>query len=157
MGQQSRLSAIYHWFCCGSGECVAVSLPMLQEWRGRLFDTLPPNASPGGNAPLLHGSHSGSIQQTGSHKPVENLSNLQRYESCPTVQKLSIAYPFAGVGYCAVFIAYYVSFYYNVIIGWSFFYLGSSISWSLPWNSCNNTWNTEVKTCPIVQMSSPNK
>ena len=24
---------------------------------------------------------------------------------------------FKGVGYCAVFIAYYVSFYYNVIIG----------------------------------------
>ena len=30
---------------------------------------------------------------------------------------------FAGVGYCAVFIAFYVSFYYNVIIAWSLFYV----------------------------------
>ena len=78
---------------------------------------------------------------------------------------------FKGVGYCAVFIAYYVSFYYNVIIGtwiviqwsiygnisilhfplvgWSFFYLGNSFSLELPWNSCDNEWNTKycAKTC----------
>merc|ERR1712223_2078059 len=57
---------------------------------------------------------------------------------------------FKGVGYCAVFIAYYVSFYYNVIIGWSIYYFGNSLSSSgLPWSSCNNSWNTEycAKTC----------
>ena len=40
---------------------------------------------------------------------------------------------FEGVGYCAVFIAFYVSFYYNVIIGWSVYYLGSSFTSVLPW------------------------
>ncbi len=40
---------------------------------------------------------------------------------------------FSGVGYCAVFIAFYVSFYYNVIIGWSIFYFGSSFAGDLPW------------------------
>ena len=34
---------------------------------------------------------------------------------------------FLGVGYCAVFIAYYVSFYYNVIIGWSIYYFANSL------------------------------
>ena len=55
----------------------------------------------------------------------------------------------SGVGYCAVFIAFYVSFYYNVIIGWSIFYLGSSFSGSLPWTGCNHTWNTDLcaETC----------
>jgi solute carrier family 6 noradrenalin transporter-like protein 2 len=53
---------------------------------------------------------------------------------------------FKGVGYCAVFIAFYVSFYYNVIIGWSLFYLGSSFSIKLPWTGCDNEWNTEYCT-----------
>ncbi len=51
-----------------------------------------------------------------------------------------------GVGYCAVFIAFYVSFYYNVIIGWSIFYFGSSFAATLPWTGCSNDWNTEFCT-----------
>lgn len=61
---------------------------------------------------------------------------------------------FKGVGYCAVFIAYYVSFYYNVIIGWSIYYFANSLYSSgsdggVPWSTCNNTWNTDqcAKTC----------
>lgn len=50
---------------------------------------------------------------------------------------------FKGVGYCAVFIAFYVSFYYNVIIGWSLYYAANSLTLTLPWKNCNNTWNTE--------------
>ncbi|XP_066249427.1 sodium-dependent noradrenaline transporter-like [Euwallacea similis] len=50
---------------------------------------------------------------------------------------------FKGVGFCAVLVAFYVSFYYNVILAWALYYLGSSISEELPWIHCNNTWNTE--------------
>ena len=50
---------------------------------------------------------------------------------------------FPGVGYCAVLIAFFVSFYYNVIIGWALYFLASSISIKLPWKDCNNTWNTD--------------
>merc|ERR1712223_1977738 len=53
---------------------------------------------------------------------------------------------FKGVGYCAVFIAFYVSFYYNVIIGWSLYYAANSLTFTLPWTNCNNTWNTEYCT-----------
>lgn len=69
--------------------------------------------------------------------------------------------PVPGVGFCAVLVAFYVSFYYNVILGepprfpekaalkgkcvlaWALYYLGSSISEELPWMHCNNSWNTE--------------
>ena len=49
----------------------------------------------------------------------------------------------AGVGYCAVLVAYFVSFYYNVIIAWSIHYVYASFSYVLPWTNCNNTWNTQ--------------
>ncbi|KAF7281952.1 hypothetical protein GWI33_003974 [Rhynchophorus ferrugineus] len=51
---------------------------------------------------------------------------------------------FKGVGFCAVLVAFYVSFYYNVILAWALYYLGSSISEELPWMHCNNSWNTEL-------------
>ncbi|XP_022915297.1 sodium-dependent dopamine transporter-like [Onthophagus taurus] len=49
---------------------------------------------------------------------------------------------FKGVGFCAVLVAFYVSFYYNVIIAWSLYFLGTSFSMELPWIHCNNTWNS---------------
>ncbi|KAL1115231.1 hypothetical protein AAG570_007262, partial [Ranatra chinensis] len=49
---------------------------------------------------------------------------------------------FKGVGMCAVIVAFFVSFYYNVIIGWSLYFLIASFSQELPWLHCNNTWNT---------------
>ncbi|XP_050673089.1 sodium-dependent noradrenaline transporter-like [Leptidea sinapis] len=50
---------------------------------------------------------------------------------------------FKGVGFCAVMVAFYVSFYYNVIIGWALYFLVSSASSELPWLHCDNSWNTE--------------
>lgn len=49
---------------------------------------------------------------------------------------------FKGVGFCAVLVAFYVSFYYNVIIAWALYFLGTSVSIELPWVHCNNSWNT---------------
>ncbi|XP_052826373.1 sodium-dependent noradrenaline transporter isoform X1 [Octopus bimaculoides] len=50
---------------------------------------------------------------------------------------------FKGVGYASCFMSYIVAFYYNIVIGWSFFYLFNSFSASLPWMTCNNEWNTK--------------
>ncbi|EEC16058.1 norepinephrine/norepinephrine transporter, putative, partial [Ixodes scapularis] len=47
------------------------------------------------------------------------------------------------VGYTVVMIAFYVDFYYNVIIAWALYYLVASFSSELPWTHCNNSWNTE--------------
>uniref|UniRef100_T1KFZ1 Transporter n=1 Tax=Tetranychus urticae TaxID=32264 RepID=T1KFZ1_TETUR len=54
-------------------------------------------------------------------------------------------YPAAkGVGYCAVLISWYVSFYYNVIIGWTIYYIIVTLTSDLlPWQHCDNEWNTK--------------
>ena len=36
----------------------------------------------------------------------------------------------------------YIGIYYNILISWSFFYLFSSFTSSLPWATCDNAWNT---------------
>lgn len=46
------------------------------------------------------------------------------------------------MGFCAVLVAFYVSFYYNVIIGWALYFLVASATPDLPWLHCNNSWNT---------------
>jgi len=60
---------------------------------------------------------------------------------------------FKGVGFCAVLVAFYVSFYYNVIIGWSLYFLVASWSSELPWQHCNHTWNTALCTDSIKNNS----
>ncbi|KAG8180089.1 hypothetical protein JTE90_027869 [Oedothorax gibbosus] len=50
---------------------------------------------------------------------------------------------FKGVGFCAVLISWYVSFYYNVIIGWTIYFMVASMTTELPWVRCGNEWNTD--------------
>ncbi|CAD7077168.1 unnamed protein product [Hermetia illucens] len=50
---------------------------------------------------------------------------------------------FKGIGYAVVLIAFYVDFYYNVIIAWSLRFFFASFTSVLPWTSCTNSWNTD--------------
>ena len=50
---------------------------------------------------------------------------------------------FSGIGYAVVLIAFYVDFFYNVIIAWALYFFVSSFTAVLPWTMCNNTWNTD--------------
>ncbi|GAB6021394.1 Solute carrier 6 [Chamberlinius hualienensis] len=68
---------------------------------------------------------------------------LGQYQRQGPISVWNICPLFKGTGYCAVMVAYFVSFYYNVIIGWSFYFMFASFTWELPWLHCNNTWNTE--------------
>ncbi|XP_056129583.1 sodium- and chloride-dependent GABA transporter 2-like [Lampris incognitus] len=52
---------------------------------------------------------------------------------------------FGGMGYGSQVVVLYSSIYYIIILAWAFFYLFSSFSSELPWESCRNSWNT--KTC----------
>ncbi|XP_040569062.1 sodium-dependent dopamine transporter [Lepeophtheirus salmonis] len=74
---------------------------------------------------------------------------LGQFHSQGPISLWKICPIFKGVGYCAVLVAFYVSFYYNVIIGWSFYYLLQTFTRTLPWTNCNNTWNTNLcaKSC----------
>ena len=49
---------------------------------------------------------------------------------------------FVGIGFAVVLIAFYVDFFYNVIIAWSLHFFSASFTGNLPWISCNNPWNT---------------
>ncbi|XP_066977932.1 sodium-dependent dopamine transporter [Macrobrachium rosenbergii] len=49
---------------------------------------------------------------------------------------------FKGVGFQVVCIAFYVDFFYNVILAWSLRFFFASFTSELPWFTCNNPWNT---------------
>lgn len=57
--------------------------------------------------------------------------------------------PGAGVGVAMLVVSSLVSIYYNVIIAWAFYYLGSSFHSPLPW-SCDAPRNVE-----LCQVSGP--
>jgi len=48
----------------------------------------------------------------------------------------------SGIGYASCFMSYVVAFYYNVVIGWAFYYLFSSFTLDLPWKHCDKDWNS---------------
>lgn len=47
-----------------------------------------------------------------------------------------------GIGYAGQLIIFYGSISYIVVLAWGFLYLFCSFSATLPWATCNNTWNT---------------
>ncbi|XP_021348007.1 sodium- and chloride-dependent GABA transporter 1-like [Mizuhopecten yessoensis] len=47
-----------------------------------------------------------------------------------------------GLGYASVIVSWLIGLYYNVIISHVLFYLYSSFTDKLPWQSCDNDWNT---------------
>ncbi|XP_053740346.1 sodium- and chloride-dependent GABA transporter 2-like isoform X2 [Synchiropus splendidus] len=48
-----------------------------------------------------------------------------------------------GMGFSSQLIIFYSLVDYTIILAWTFFYLFSSFSATLPWSRCNNTWNTD--------------
>lgn len=60
LGQQTRLHPFRHWPRHRSGERLEVPLPLLQEWRRRLLDTVLPDADPGWNTHVLYGAGDGT-------------------------------------------------------------------------------------------------
>jgi len=51
----------------------------------------------------------------------------------------------SGIGVAQLIVSGLVSIYYNVILGWSIYYLFASIinaGKGLPWTSCDHWWNT---------------
>ncbi|KAL7844240.1 hypothetical protein SRHO_G00227790 [Serrasalmus rhombeus] len=47
-----------------------------------------------------------------------------------------------GIGHTGCLIALYSCICYNIILAWALFYLISSLSVEIQWNSCANLWNT---------------
>lgn len=47
-----------------------------------------------------------------------------------------------GLGITMILVDLFVALYYNVIIAWCIYYVFASMTFDLPWKSCNNSWNT---------------
>ncbi|OWF44590.1 sodium- and chloride-dependent glycine transporter 1-like [Mizuhopecten yessoensis] len=54
---------------------------------------------------------------------------------------------FKGVGIAMVIVSAGTSMYYNMILAWAYFYMFASFTSTLPWQGCNNYWNS--KDCSL--------
>ncbi|XP_043199106.1 sodium- and chloride-dependent glycine transporter 1-like isoform X1 [Amphibalanus amphitrite] len=61
----------------------------------------------------------------------------------------SVSPLFQGIGYAMFVISLTIGIYYNMILAWTIFYVYSSLTSSLPWDGCDNWWNTEG--CHVFQ------
>uniref|UniRef100_A0A336LIP9 Transporter n=1 Tax=Culicoides sonorensis TaxID=179676 RepID=A0A336LIP9_CULSO len=52
---------------------------------------------------------------------------------------------FRGLGYGMIIVSAIVMLYYNLIIGWTIFYMFASMKSELPWQHCEPEWSTERK------------
>ncbi|XP_035387023.1 solute carrier family 6 member 16b isoform X1 [Electrophorus electricus] len=59
-----------------------------------------------------------------------------------------------GIGYSSCVVCFFVALYYNVIIGWSIFYLMNSFKNPLPWEQCPKEGNTTVPECSASSATS---
>ncbi|CAH8485144.1 unnamed protein product [Schistosoma turkestanicum] len=68
------------------------------------------------------------------------LGQYQR-SGCLTVWR-RICPLFSGIGFGICIIASYTAWYYNTIIAWALFYMIDAMKPHIPWDGCNNWWNT---------------
>jgi len=54
---------------------------------------------------------------------------------------------FKGLGWAMVYVSAVVTFYYNIVIAWSLYYLFASMQTRLPWTICDGEWNTANVVC----------
>ena len=59
--------------------------------------------------------------------------------------------PYTGSGHASIVILTLLCIYYNIILGWSLYYLFMSFTSKLPWSHCDNDWNTDNCLDPYVQ------
>ncbi len=61
---------------------------------------------------------------------------------------------FKGVGYAGAMIAFWSNSYYIVVLAWSNFYLWNSLTFKrLPWETCDNSWNTANCSLSIYNLN----
>ena len=93
-----------------------------------------------------------------SRKCLQIIYTLYIYIYIPTNLNLSkilnnIVKFFSGIGYGMVLLSGLIAIYYTMVTAWAFHFLFSSMTASLPWRSCTNTWNTK---CKLNQFDSNN-
>lgn len=56
-----------------------------------------------------------------------------------------------GVGWGMIVVSFMVGIYYNMIISWTLYYFFASMTKKLPWEFCDEWWNTAL--CASVRGS----
>lgn len=111
------------------------------------------------NPSLFPGGVSGSDDWSRwNHLLEENMSSVWRSFPfalsiehsfwCLTAECFSVT---SGLGYGSQVLVLFTIMYYIIILAWAFLYLFNSFQTTLPWASCNNTWNTGNKAKCIVR------
>lgn len=62
---------------------------------------------------------------------------------------------FKGLGFAMTIISALIALYYNVVIAWCLYYLFASMTSYLPWQDCDNEWNTCKCSDANMNFSSP--
>ena len=60
-----------------------------------------------------------------------------------------------GLGFAMTIISALIALYYNVVIAWCLYYLFASMTSYLPWQDCDNEWNTCKCSDANMNFSSP--
>ncbi|VDI22541.1 solute carrier family 6 (neurotransmitter transporter, GABA) member 6/8/11/12/13 [Mytilus galloprovincialis] len=74
---------------------------------------------------------------------------LGQYMSQGGLHAWNIAPLFKGIGIAMTVILFLMNIYYIFIMAWAVFYFIMSLTTTLPWSHCNNSWNTESLTVII--------
>ena len=61
----------------------------------------------------------------------------------PTSASVPIRHRSVGIGWATTSVVFFVNCYYNIILTWALYYFFASFTFDLPWDSCDNYWNTE--------------
>ncbi|EDO39708.1 predicted protein, partial [Nematostella vectensis] len=73
---------------------------------------------------------------------------LGQYTAQGVVNAWAVVSPImTGIGFAMTVITFLCSVYYNVIMAWSFYYMFDAWRAVVPWNDCNNEWNTQFCSC----------
>ncbi|VDL64107.1 unnamed protein product [Nippostrongylus brasiliensis] len=66
---------------------------------------------------------------------------LGQFASLAAISVWNVVPLFKGVGVAMVFISCIIAIYLNIVTAWSLFYFINSVSFSLPWSNCENSWS----------------
>ncbi|XP_029656496.1 sodium-dependent proline transporter-like [Octopus sinensis] len=67
---------------------------------------------------------------------------IGQFSSCRPINAFSMVPIFKGIGISMAVISGLVTMYYNIIVSYALIYFVKSFASQLPWETCNNSWNS---------------
>lgn len=80
---------------------------------------------------------------------------IGQFTSTGCIEMFRLSPIFKGTGYAIVVVNFLCTCYYSVIISYPVMFIKRILNKDLPWDSCNNSWNTE-KCVEVLELSKRN-